>query len=466
MSNFESILDKSKLTRPMWLLWILSAGLIALDGFDFFIIGIALPFLEKDFNLTSSEIGAVAVAAIVGSLIGSLTLGAITDKIGRQKMLLIDIIIFVVASVGTALAWDATSLIFFRFLVGIAIGADYPISVAYITENVPSRLRGKMVIGAFAFQAVGALFGALTGVAVISGFDNFYPNSDLIAIQYAWRLMLGIGLILAILVGFLRLQFLLESPRYYIVKGDYKNAELAAQELLEIDIKVTSESDPQPRENTLNYGSLFSKQYIRGMAFASLPWFLQDIATYGIGIFTPTIIALLAFNNENNFMVRQIQSAQGSAIVDIFLIMGFLIAILLVDKVGRIILQIMGFMGMALGLSLLAISGDPNINQHPHLILVFSGFFIYNLLMNAGPNSTTFLLSGEVFPTSIRASGAGLAAAIAKSGAVLGTFFLPILKDDLGVAMLLYVLAFCCILAAILTYLLRIETREKSLEIS
>lgn len=465
MSNFESVLDKSKLTRPMWLLWILSAGLIALDGFDFFIIGIALPFLEKDFNLTSPEIGAVAVAAIVGSLIGSLTLGAITDKIGRQKMLLIDVIIFVVASAGTALAWDATSLIFFRFLVGIAIGADYPISVAYITENVPSRLRGRMVIGAFAFQAVGALFGALTGVAIISGFDNFYPNSDLIVIQYGWRLMLGIGLILAILVGFLRLQFLLESPRYYIVKGDYKNAELAAQELLEIDIKITSESDPQPPENNLNYGFLFSKKYIRDTAFASLPWFLQDIATYGIGIFTPTIIALLAFNNENNFMLRQIQSAQGSAIVDIFLIMGFLIAILLVDKIGRIFLQIVGFIGMALGLSLLAISGDPTINQHPNLILVFSGFFIYNLLMNAGPNSTTFLLSGEVFPTSIRASGAGLAAAIAKLGAVLGTFFLPILKDDLGVPMLLYILAFCCVLAAILTYLLRIETRGKPLEI-
>lgn len=85
MSQFEQALDKSKLTTPMWLLWILSAGLIALDGFDFFIIGIALPFLEKDFLLTPAQIGSVAVAAIFGSLIGSLTLGAITDKIGRQK---------------------------------------------------------------------------------------------------------------------------------------------------------------------------------------------------------------------------------------------------------------------------------------------------------------------------------------------------------------------------------------------
>jgi len=459
MSNFQNQLDNSKLTRSMGLLWILSAGLIALDGFDFFIIGIALPFLEKDFNLTSPQIGAIAVAAIVGSLIGSLTLGAITDKIGRQKMLLVDIILFVISSAGTALAWNVTSLIFFRFLVGVAIGADYPISVAYITENVPSRLRGKMVIGAFAFQGFGALFGALTGIAVISGLTNFFPNSDFIITQYSWRLMLGIGLILSILVGFLRLQFLLESPVYYIAKEDYKNAELAARELLESDIIITSESEQKSSISTLNYGSLFSKQYLKNTLFTSFPWFLQDIATYGIGIFTPTIIALLAFNNEDNFIPRQIQSAQGSAIVDIFLIMGFIIAVLLVDKVGRISLQITGFIGMALGLSLLAISGDPNINQHPNFILVLSGFFIYNLLMNAGPNSTTFLLSGEVFPSSIRASGAGFAAAVAKLGAVLGTFLLPIIKDDLGVSNLLYILAFCCLLGAIVTYLLRIETK-------
>ncbi|MBL1210076.1 MFS transporter [Geminocystis sp. GBBB08] len=463
-SNFETALDKSQLTSSMWLLWTLSAGLIALDGFDFFIIGIALPFLEKDFNLTSLQIGILAVAAIVGSLVGSLTLGAVTDKIGRQKMLLLDVILFVVASAGTALAWNATSLIFFRFLVGVAIGADYPISVAYITENVPSRVRGKMVIGAFTFQAVGALFGALTGIFVISSLQHLYPNSDLIIIQYSWRLMLGIGLILAILVGLLRLQFLLESPLYYIAKGDYKNAELAAQELLEIDIKITSKTEIISLQNSLNYRSLFSKKYLKNTLFASLPWFLQDIATYGIGIFTPIIISVLAFDQQDNFMIRQIQSAQGSALVDIFLIIGFLFAVFLVDKVGRIFLQITGFIGMAFGLFLLGISGDPNLHQDPNLTLVFLGFLIFNILMNAGPNSTTFLLSGEVFPISIRGSGAGLAGAIAKSGAVLGTFMLPIVKENFGVPMLLYILAFCCLLGAIFTYLLRIETTGKSLE--
>lgn len=464
MNNFESALNNSKLTKPMWFLWLLSAGLIALDGFDFFIIGIALPFLEKDFHLNSTEIGSIAVSAIIGSLIGSLTLGGITDKIGRQKMLLIDVLIFIISSVGTALAWNAFSLIFFRFLVGVAIGADYPISVAYITENMPSRLRGRMVIGAFTFQAIGALFGALTGIITIELFTQFFPNSLDILIRYGWRIMLGVGLLLAILIGILRLQFLLESPLYYIAKGDYKNAELSARELLETDILINAQTDAQPLETNLNYLSLFSPKYLKNTLLASIPWFLQDIATYGIGIFTPTIIAILAFNNQDDFILQQVRSSQGSAIVDIFLIIGFIIAVLLVDKVGRIPLQIVGFMGMTLGLILLGIAGDPNLNQHPNLILVFTGFLVFNLFMNAGPNSTTFLLSGEVFPTSIRATGAGVAGSIAKMGAVLGVFLLPILKEDLGVSNLLYILATGCFIAGILTYFLRIETRGKSLE--
>ena len=116
--SFEERLDNSPITRTMGLLWLLSAGLIALDGFDFFIIGVALPFLKQDFGLGATAIGAVATAAVAGSLVGSLTLGPITDRVGRQLMLIVDVALFVIATAGTALAWNAASLIAFRFLVG------------------------------------------------------------------------------------------------------------------------------------------------------------------------------------------------------------------------------------------------------------------------------------------------------------------------------------------------------------
>lgn len=458
--SFEQRLDEAPLSRVMWQLWALSAGLIALDGFDFFIIGVALPFLQRDFDLGPGQMGAIATAAIAGSLVGSLTLGPITDKVGRQRMLLVDIALFVVATLGTALAWNTVSLIFFRFLVGVAIGADYPISVAYITENVPSRLRGRLVIGAFTFQAVGALLGAVTGLGVLQGFER--AGAGALLVGYGWRWMLGVGLVLAIAVGLLRLTLLLESPRYYLAKGDYAAASEAATALLGQPVYLSPESDPPAAEPAPLYGALFGR-YRRSLALAAIPWFLQDIATYGIGIFTPTILAALAFAQSPDFVTQAIASARGAAGVDVFLIVGFLLAVGLVERAGRMRLQIVGFLGMAAGLGLLAAaSGQPE--GALRLGLVFGGFLLFNLMMNAGPNATTFLLSGEVFPTAIRASGAGLAAAIAKAGAVLGTFGLPLLQSAWGVGPLLLALALVCLLAAALTYGFRIETTGRSLE--
>ena len=459
--QFLAELNASGLTRPMWMLWVLSAGLIALDGFDFFVIGVAMPFIQRDFELSAGWVGAIATAALAGALIGSLTLGPITDKVGRQLMLVVDIGLFVIASVGTALAWNASSLLLFRFLVGVGIGADYPISVAYITENTPARLRGRMVIGAFSFQAVGALLGALVGWGTIFAFQQIAPD---LAIGYAWRWMLGVGILLSVMVGGLRLLFLLESPTYYLAKGELEKAEKAASELLEKPISFetyTSEravksSNADKNNLKLGYKDLFSSAYRRQTALAAIPWFLQDIATYGIGIFTPTIIAAIAFSQEGDLLTQEMASARGAAVVNIFLVVGFLLAVFSINRVGRIALQAGGFVGMAAGLWLLSLSSGAQANMP----LLFAGFILFNLAMNWGPNSTTFLLSGEVFPPAIRASGAGLAGAIAKSGAVIGALCLPILQVQIGVSFLLKGLALICLLAAVVTYLLRAAVDE------
>ncbi|PZO21909.1 MAG: MFS transporter, partial [Leptolyngbya foveolarum] len=396
--------------------------------------------------------------ALAGALIGSLTLGPVTDRVGRQLMLVLDIGLFIVASAATALAWNAWSLLFFRFLVGVGIGADYPISVAYITENIPARIRGRMVIGAFSFQSIGALLGAIVGWATIWVFQQTQPD---LAIGYAWRWMLGVGVVLSLLVGGLRLLFLLESPSYYLAKGKYAEASEAASQLLEREIvlkpvvEAEDEQIDELEQKSLGYRDLFSAQYRRQTALAAVPWFLQDVATYGIGIFTPTIIAALAFSNEGNLLSQEMAAARGAAVVNVFLVLGFLGAVALVDRVGRIPLQVLGFIGMAVGLVLLSFAGGS-----ARIGLLFAGFIVFNLMMNLGPNSTTFLLSGELFPPAIRASGAGLAGGIAKLGAVLGALGLPVLQESFGLGIVLRSLALLCLLAAIITYALRTASQE------
>jgi MFS family permease len=454
-------LDQSPMTRPMVWLWVLSASLIALDGFDFFIIGVALPFVQRDFALGPAAVGAVAAAALVGSLAGSLTLGPLTDRIGRQPMLVADVLLFVVASAGTALAWNLPSLLVFRLLVGVAIGADYPISVAYIVENMPARYRDRLVIGAFSFQAVGALLGALTGLGVIAAFGSLSPGNDLPAIHYAWRAMLAVGVGLAGAVALLRLAFSFESPAYLLARGDAAAASAAATVLLGVPIALSLEESGDDgnagAQPPLSYRDLFAPAYRRRTILASAPWFLQDIATYGVGIFTPVILGTLTFATEPGLLGQTRTAAQGAAVVDIFLIAGFGLAIALVRPLGPIALQGIGFVGMSLGLGLLATSAHFPPDSSLTLGLVFGGFGLFNLLMNAGPNATTFLLSGEVFPAAIRASGAGLAGAIAKAGAVLGTFGLPVVQQAIGLGPTLGGLAGLCLGAALITWLYRVN---------
>ena len=140
---------------------------VLLDGFDFFIIGVALPLIAHDFHMNAATKGLVAVAAVAGAFFGALVFGQVADRVGRKGMFLVDIILFVVFSAASAAAWNPASLIVFRFILGIGIGADYPIGVSYIAECVPTRLRGRLIVGAFAFQALGSLLGVLVGLLIL-----------------------------------------------------------------------------------------------------------------------------------------------------------------------------------------------------------------------------------------------------------------------------------------------------------
>ncbi len=447
LKSFEQHLDDTPFTKMQRKVWILSAMGVLLDGFDFFIIGVALPLIARDFQMNATTKGVVAVAAVAGALLGALVFGQVADRIGRKGMFLLDIILFVVFSAASAAAWNPASLIVFRFLLGIGIGADYPIGVSYIAESVPTRLRGRLIVGAFAFQALGSLLGVLVGLLILKADP---------AIE-AWRWMLAFGVLPAVVVVLMR-SGLPESVRWHLTRGNYEKASRAASQLLEMPIALNAQNSPAG-ERGLSFTSLFKKRYIRRTIFASVPWFLQDISTYGIGIFTPTIMGAMALGTSASFIAKDIGATEGAAAVDTLLIVGFMLAIVLVHYVSRIALQITGFFGMGLGLLMVASATLYPAASPANLGLIFGGFMTFNTFMNMGPNATTYLLSGETFPTSIRATGAGFAASMAKLGAVLGTFFFPILKAEIGIPALLLLLAGASALAAAVTYGFRVDTR-------
>ena len=452
-------LDGAPMTRMHRKFWLLAGLGIMLDGFDFFIIGVANPLIAEDFGADAWQKGLVSAAAIVGAIFGAAFLGPLGDKLGRRRIFKYDLWMFVIFSVGCMVAWDLWSLIAFRFLLGIAIGLDYPIAASYLAEILPTKNRGRWLVSAFSLQAVGMLLGALVGVVVLL----------LLPEVTSWRWMLGFGIVPAIVIILLR-RSTPESPRWLAQNGHEDEAIRVTESLVPVPFVITDVDRARTQETSegiqaLFQPRLFKRDMIRRTVFTSVPWFLMDIATYGVGIFTPTLLAAMALAGANaTFIADDIASTVGTAFLDIFLVLGFGAAILTVERLGRVRLQLVGFALMAVGLIVLAVAAGLPGGGSAHIWIVFLGFALFNFFMNAGPNATTYALPAEVFPSDVRAAGHGFAAGAAKLGAAIGVFFFPVLLDAIGQTALLLGLAVVCVVAWFVTAALRIEPAGKSLD--
>jgi MFS family permease len=225
---------------------------------------------------------------------------------------------------------------------------------------------------------------------------------------------------------------------------------------------------PAEHSGLRGYIALFRGKNLRATILASVPWFLQDLGTYGIGIFTPTILAAAVgqknvhVSNVADLIHNDMIAAKGAALIDLLLLAGIAAAIVLADRVGRIFLMTIGFIGCALGLAIAAMSTA--YEGSTKTLLIFVGFMLFNFMTNLGPNAQTYLIAGEVFPTAIRGKGAGFAASFAKIGACLTAFLFPILLVDLGAATLLNILIGTSLLGALVTWVFRIETAGVKLD--
>jgi MFS transporter, putative metabolite transport protein len=453
------------MTGMQRLIWMLAAAGKFFEGYVVFMTGVALPLIARQFNISPGQNGFISAASLCGILIGAVGLGSLSDQFGRKAMFIVEMIIFTAFLGAAVFCTSFISLVICLFGLGLALGCDYPTAHMIISENIPSTSRGKLVLGAFAFQAVGALGGTAVGYAVLVAIPNLN----------AWRWMFATAVVPALVVTIGRF-FIPESANWLHTRGATDRATLAAARLLQRKPQYPGNIVLLPKqtgagENAHGGGgsflSLFSRRYSRATILASVPWFLQDLSTYGIGIFTPTILAAALGNPEHvrslsDLIKNDILAARGASLTTALLIIGIAFAVVLADKLGRIWLQIVGFIGCAVGLLVASLSVD--ISGALKVPLIFTGVMLFNFMTNLGPNAQTYLLAGEVFPTAIRGKGAGFAAAFAKIGAVATAFLFPILLDTIGTRLLLYGLIIASLLGAAVTWFFRIETTGVDLD--
>ena len=445
------IMDESKMTKKQRRFWFLASGGTLLDGVSVMMLGISLHLLSD--KISPVMMGLIGSALVLGAVFGSNVGGQIGDRQGRKKLLILNMIIIAVGALISAFSFSPWMLLAGQLVVGAGIGSDFAGSSTYVAEMTPRNKRSRLMVGTITFQSVGLLIAGILAWFVL----------QLSAATDVWRYFMGVEVLLAGLFLIFRFS-LLESPRWLMGHGENQKAteilskifpEKAGQ-LMKLGQEAGGEVHkvvlPMKKKPVRCCQLLFMKEYRKRTILAAVPWFLMDIATYGIGLFTPVILAsVMKEASSGNIHTDEIRNVLGTTIIDLFLLLGFLAALWLVPKLGRIKMQNIGFAGMAVGMGILFLATIIGVAGTWHTVLVFGGFIIFNLLMNAGPNATTFTLAPELFPTQLRSTASGFAAGCAKIGATLGIFILPTIKSSFGVPTVLAGMAVISLLGLLIT---------------
>ncbi|MCL4453258.1 MFS transporter [Ferroplasma sp.] len=437
-------LDNAKMNSLHKKITALSVGGTFLDGYDISIISVALIVMSKTAFDLNTDFGKAMIGAstIIGMLVGATLFGYITDLYGRRTMYMYDMVIFIILTIATAFSWNFASLFIMRFILGLGLGADYAIGTTIISEFSPVKYRGKLLVTNVLAWFVGAAVAAGTGYLLLS----LGPQS--------WRYMFLLGIIPAAIILVLR-RDVPESARWLNNKGKTKEASDVEKELTGTSDNLTVIK----KDNKNPLSDLVSRKYIKSLLFIGIFWFTFDASFYGISIFSPTILELLGLKARTAVL--------GSGIFDIFAILGSLTAIVLIDRIGRKGITIIGFSGMVVSLAALGIVTYYVPNKTAFVTegaLIFVLFLIFYITEAIGPGSTDFVYPVELFPTEDRATAQGFGTSVSRIGAILGITTFPFIVTAYGFSGSLFFFTALAVIGLLATIFLGTETKGKTLE--
>ncbi|KXV41716.1 hypothetical protein AD942_01495 [Gluconobacter japonicus] len=408
---------------------LISAGGPFCDGYILGIIGIALPSIVRELHLTGAETGLVGAAALLGVLAGGMLGGTVSDRLGRRPLFTLNIAAFVIFSLLQGTCSGLVLLVTLRFLLGVAVGADYPIATSYVAEFMPRKLRGPILSGLILAWWVGYTASYAVGYGL-----SFFPD-------ISWRIMLVSSAIPSIVLFCLRMG-LPESPRWLVQQGRTEDARNVIREHLKADILPSVEY-----QRHLSLLQIIRSPYRGALVFVSAFWILQSAP--GFAIHTLQAQLLHQYHVQNALL--------GSLCITGLTILGILpVTLGLINLMGRRLLLIGTFAISMLGLLLLGVSTTPAS------WMIFSGFILYSVSEAAG-SGLQFVYPNELFPTAIRASAVGMACSFSRLGAALGTFLLPLGYTQFGMQPMMLIAASFMLAGLLISWIWAPETKNASL---
>ncbi|KAL9558893.1 hypothetical protein MBANPS3_000670 [Mucor bainieri] len=457
------------------------------DAYDIFAINlvstmIGYVYWKESGNKTPYNVDtAIKVSCSVGTVIGQLLFGYLADHVGRKRMYGVELMIIIVGTVGQTLVGNSPAasfwavITFWRILVGIGIGGDYPLSSVITAEFATTKHRGAMMSAVFAMQGIGQVTAGIVGLVVTAAFKSAieYDQANL---DYVWRIVIGIGAIPGVCALYYRLT-IPETPRYTMdIENKFEKGISDAKAFIEKgaasgdyteETAVQVVHDGPPKATWKDFRHHFGQwKYGKVLIGTAYSWFALDVAWYGLGLNNSIILNNIGFAGGPDAYNAVFRTCVGNVIINLLgSVPGYWISVFTIDKMGRKTIQIMGFTMLTIMFVILGFGYDAIIQKSVPLFIVL--YTITQIFFNWGPNTTTFVVPGECYPTRYRSTAHGISAASGKVGAIVAQVGFGLLKDIGGpnkwINHLLQIFAFFMLTGIFSSFLIN-ETKGKSLE--
>ncbi|KAL1879408.1 hypothetical protein VTK73DRAFT_6940 [Phialemonium thermophilum] len=422
------------------------------DSYDIFVVSLltvmlGIVYFPGKGSMPTNSDTAIKLATSAGTVVGQLGFGALADVLGRKRMYGLELIVIIFATLGQALSANSPSInivgliIFWRVIMGIGIGGDYPLSSIITSEFATTKWRGAMMGAVFAMQGLGQLTGAFVMLFVTLGFKHSLTGASKPAtctggcseaIDKMWRIVIGFGAVPGCIALYYRLT-IPETPRYtFDVTRDVEKADEDIKAYIHgkhdgnLDelSRVAAQKQAEEKLAVPKAGWADFMRHYRipknGLLLAgtALSWCFLDIAYYGLSLNNATILEVIGYStaNANNVYEFMYNTAVGNLIIVLAgAVPGYWVTVATVDRIGRKPIQFGGFAILTILFIVMGFAYNHISSNGLLAIYVLAQFFF-----NFGPNATTFIIPGECFPTRYRSTSHGISAASGKIGSIIG----------------------------------------------
>nr|WP_182418691.1 MFS transporter [Bartonella sp. HY038] len=411
-------------------------GASLMDGYILSIIGVALVQMTANLHLSNFWQGMIATSALLGIFAGGLFSGWLTDRFGRQKIIFVAPIIFLLCSILQFWTDSPTIIFLLRFLIGIAIAIDYSAATSLFVEFVPKRNRGGRLAGFTILWFTGAALAYIFG-DIIMRFTG----------ENGWRWALASSVIIGIILLISRLGTV-ESARWLITKNRSSEALAIIKKIYGENFSLANLSKDTAMKK-LSLGDMLRMGYGKRLLFVIIFWTCAIIPVFAVYAFAPKVLDALNLKGD--------WAAYGSVVITLLFVVGCIVATKLIDVLGRRKMLIHSFLWS--GLALLLLGAFSNSSQLIVLIL----FGAYALFIG-GAQVLELVYPNEIFPTELRPYAMGWGVSATRIGAAIGTFLVPISLETIGISNTMYVAAAVTAIGLIVSIAWAPETKGLDLD--